>query len=73
MTLVQVLQGKKLENIAKNFAVILTEPCASLRDHVFMPVLWKRRFLLLWYCKKNNDVILYDSTSPVGTYLVFSV
>jgi len=73
MTLVQVLQGKKFKNIAKSFADILTEPCASLRDHVFMPVLWKCHFLLLWHCKKNNEVILYDSTSPIDTYLVSSV
>jgi len=38
-----------------------------------MPELLKRHFLLLWYCKKNNEVILYDSTSPVDTYLVSSV
>ena len=73
MTIVQVLQGKKFKNISKSFADILTEPCGSLRDHVFMPVLWKHHFLLLWYCKKNNEVILYDSTSPVDTYLVSSV
>jgi len=73
MTLVQVLQGKKIKNIAKSFADILIEPFACLRDHVFRPVLWKCQFLLLWYCKKNNEVILYHSTSPVDTYLVFSV
>ena len=38
-----------------------------------MPVLWKRHFLLLWYCKKYNEVIMYDSTSPVYTYLVSSI
>jgi len=70
---VQVLQGKNFKNITKTFADILTEPCASLRDHVLMPVLWKRHFFLLWYCKKNNEVILYDSTSPVDTYLVSSI
>ena len=36
MTLVQVLQGKKFKSIAKTFADILTEPCGSLRDHVFV-------------------------------------
>ena len=36
MTLVQVLQGKKFKSIAKTFADMFTEPCGSLRDHVFM-------------------------------------
>ena len=63
---------EKFKNIAKSFADMLTEPSASLRDHVFMPVLWKRHFPLLWYCKKNNEVILYDSTNPVDTYVVSS-
>ena len=36
MTLVQVLQGKKIKSIAKTFANTLTKPCGSLRNHVFM-------------------------------------
>ena len=67
------LEGKKFESIGKTFANILTEPCGSLGDHVFMPLLWKRHFLLLWFCKKDNEVILYDSTRPVDIYLVSSI
>ena len=73
MNSVQMLERKKFKSIGKTFANMLTEPCGSLCDHVFMPLLWKRHFLLLLFCKKDNEVILYKSNRPVDTYLVSSI
>ena len=40
---------------------ILDKNKKKLRANVFVPFLHRQHFMLLWYCKKNNCIILIDS------------
>ena len=56
-----MLCEKKYKNVDKAFSGALTSQMKTMRDNVFMPLLWKSHFLVMWYKKLTSQLTIYNS------------
>jgi len=68
-----MLREKKYENVDKAFSGALTTQTESMRDNVFMPLLWKFHFLVMWYEKLTNQFTIYNSVEGFDPDLLSAV
>jgi len=64
---------KKYENVDKASSGALTKQTKTMRDNVFMPMLCKSHFLVMWYEKLTNQLTIYNSVEGFDPDLLSTV
>ena len=69
----RLLREKKYKNVCEVFSGALTTQKQTMRDNVFMQLLWKSHFLVMWYGKLTNQLTIYNSVEGFEPDLLSAV